>query len=179
MQRTYELPNLGPVSLDNVDVSMSPTALDTLIYPEWYIYEEEKAIQIDISYDGEDGLNAFADLNEATALVIHVAGEGGDDYQIPIEVEKNDGLPYLMPEPFAVYEYGTEDSITIDLGFPLDWDGEDAEIDVVFNDGSDDFMYYDSEYFMIFNYEGDDISAGTYTIVVTVTGAFNAVEYEI
>ena len=84
-----------------------------------------------------------------------------------------------MPKPFTVYKYGTEDSISIDLGYPLDWNGLDAEIGVVFNDGSDDFMYYDSVYFMIYNYAGQDISAGKYTIVVTVTGQYNAVEYEI
>ena len=88
------------------------------------------------------------------AITINVSGKGGGDYKIPIEVEGNDGLPYLKPEPIAVYKYGTLDSMVIDLGYPFDSDGLDAEIDVVFNGGSDDFMYYDSDYYMIFNYDG-------------------------
>ena len=113
-------------------------------------------------------------------LTITINGKGGGEIKIQIDVEANDGKPYLIPEPLDSYKFGTKDEFSIFLGYPVDWDDQtEAYIDVKFNDDSSDFMTYNPEILMVYNNEGEQINAGKYSITVTVTGEEKSVIYEI
>ncbi len=92
-----------------------------MIEVELLFFEETKIVEIFVNYEANLDLADFAERDDMF-LTITINGKGGGIFKIQIDVEANDGKPYLIPEPKASYKFGTEDNFSIFLGYPKDAD---------------------------------------------------------